>query len=68
MGIVDMSIVPPTAKVSQSRGNTATTDAERLRDEAAQLAAEHHKRSAARGVADEDADLDLLNHELGGRP
>ena len=33
-----------------------------------QIAAEHHQRSAARGVADEDADLDALNDELGGRP
>jgi hypothetical protein len=63
-----MSIVPPTATPIKSSGSTAKSDADRLRAEVARLAAEHHQRSASRGVADEDADLDLLNRELGGQP
>jgi hypothetical protein len=73
---VDAAILPPSETPGKgSNGPAAPADSTApqdntalLRTEAARLAAEHHQRSAARGVADDDADLDALNHELGGQP
>jgi hypothetical protein len=67
---VETSMIAPPSDSSKGSDPTAPAQdaVERLRDEAARIAAEHHQRSAARCVADEDVDMDALNRELGDQP